>query len=57
MFIDVLEQPDTDCPLCFQPLNGEQFFHLSCAQEENARADAVNLDDDTDDGEWNRWEV
>lgn len=30
---------DTNCPLCFHPLNGERFFHLHCAREENARAD------------------
>ncbi len=32
------EEAET-CPLCGKPLGGEQFFHLDCAHEEQARAD------------------
>jgi hypothetical protein len=30
---------EQDCPLCWQPLDGERFFHLACGQRENADAE------------------
>jgi hypothetical protein len=43
-----LKKGAASCPLCAEPLAGEQYFHLACAQRENA---------DDDNADWNAWEV
>jgi hypothetical protein len=42
---------ETECPLCWQPLNGEQHFHMECARRENAQADfpGEGFEEDNDD--------
>ena len=33
------DEPDTNCPLCAEPLGDEKLFHLECAKRENADAE------------------
>lgn len=35
---------ESRCPLCFVPLNGEQYFHLKCALAEKRFDDAQEVD-------------
>lgn len=47
-FIDVIEEPETDCPLCGHPLDGEHLFHMRCADEEKARDEAWGSEPNAD---------
>lgn len=39
---------DANCPLCWQPLNGEKYFHMECAKREEVSADE-RADEDGDE--------